>query len=146
MIAGMAMGSSLVAWHLAWSLDLCIPSSLNSQNELPGICCSRSVSGLCYPSNFSEPYVFSRNCCRSDCLLDHCANFRHDFVLKEDAMAFQRHHKSLEEHVEVLKTIDIEQQGSTTIPPEELHNAALQLSKARTLLNWAKARLEQPLS
>ena len=45
--------------------------------------------------------------------------------------------------MQVLETFDIEQQGSTTFHPEELHNAALQLSEARTLLDWIKARLEQ---
>ena len=58
-------------------------------------------------------------------------------------MALQKHHNSLAEYVQVLETFEVEQQGSTTFQPEELHNAALQLSKARTLLDWTKARLEQ---
>ena len=45
--------------------------------------------------------------------------------------------------MQVLKAFEVEQQGSTTVQPEELHNAALQLSKAHTLLDWTKARLEQ---
>jgi len=65
------MGYSLVAWHLAWSLDLYIPSSLNSQSKLPGVCYTRSFSGLCYPSGICEPYVFSENCYKSDRLFGH---------------------------------------------------------------------------
>ena len=45
--------------------------------------------------------------------------------------------------MQILETFDVDQQGSTTFQPEELHNAALQLSKARSLLYSTKARLEQ---
>ena len=58
-------------------------------------------------------------------------------------IALEKHRTSLEEYVQVLGTFDVEQQGSTTFHPEELHNAALQLSEARTVLDWIKARLEQ---
>ena len=69
-IAGMATGSILVAWHVAWSLDLYMSSSLSSESESPGICCSWIVSGLCYPSGTCEPYIFSGNSCKSECSFD----------------------------------------------------------------------------
>ena len=95
------------------------------------------LAGLVSPT-FSAGIVASMNAC-----LITGSNYRRDHVLKEDAMALQKHHNSLEEYVQVLETFEVEQQGSTTFQPEELHNAALQLSKARTLLDWTKARLEQ---
>ena len=66
-------------------------------------------------------------------------------MIKQAVRLAKRHHRSREEYVQVLETIDVEQQGSTTFLPEELRNAALQLSKARTLLDWTKARLEKML-
>ncbi len=95
------------------------------------------LAGLVSPT-FSAGIVASLTAC-----LITGSSYRRDHVLKEDAMALERHHRSLEEYVQVLETIDVEQQGSTTFHPEELRNAALQLSKARTLLDWTKARLEQ---
>ena len=55
---------------MAWSLDLYMSSSLSSESESPGICCSWIVSGLCYPSGTCKPYIFSVNSCKSDCLFD----------------------------------------------------------------------------
>ena len=123
MVVGLAMGSDLVAWHLAWSLDLCIPSSLTSQSELLGICCSWSVSGLCYPSKIREPYLFSRDNRNISACLITGSNYRRDHVLKEDAKALKTHHKSLEEYVQLLETMsfDVDQPSSTTFSPEELH-------------------------
>lgn len=95
------------------------------------------LAGLVSPT-FSAGIVASLTAC-----LITGSNYRRDHVLKEDAMALQKHHKSLEEYVQVLEAFEVEQQGSTTFQPEELHTAALQLSKARALLDWTKARLEQ---
>ena len=130
----MATGSILVAWHVAWSLDLYMSSSLSIESESPGICCSWIVSGLCSPT-FSAGILASLTACLisgSKCQRDH--------VLKEDAMALE-HHKSLEEYVQILEAIDVEQHGSITVQPEELQNAALRLIDARRLLDWTKARL-----
>ena len=52
-----------------------------------------------------------------------------------------KHHKSLEEYVQILEAIDVEQHGSISVQPEELQNAALRLIDARRLLDWTKARL-----
>lgn len=71
MVAGLAMGSDLVARHLAWSLDLPIPASLNSQSNLLGVCCNWSVSGHWYSGRSHEPYVLSSDSSRSDFLLHH---------------------------------------------------------------------------
>lgn len=71
------------------------------------------------------------------------SNYRRDHVLKEDAMALEKHHRSLQKYVQSLERIDVEQQGSTTFSPEELHDAASLLSEARTLLNLTRATLER---
>ena len=69
------------------------------------------------------------------------SNYRRDHVLKEDATPKTSHIPAT--YVQVLETFEVEQQGSITFQHEELHNAALQLSKAHTLLEWTKARFEQ---
>ena len=62
-------------------------------------------------------------------------------------MALEKHHISLEEYLQFLERFDVEQQGSRTLTPEELHDAASLRSETRTLLGLTKARLEQkPLS
>ena len=137
----MATGSILVAWHVAWSLDLCISSSLSSKSELPGICCSWIVSSLCYPSGTCEPYIFSGLLASLTACLISGSKYRCDHVLKEDAMALKQHHKSLEEYVQILEAIDVEQHGSITVQPEELQDVGLRLIDARRLLDWTKARL-----
>ena len=139
----MATGSILVAWHVAWSLDLYISSSLSSESELPGICCCllgsslvcAILAGLVSPT-FSAGSVASLTAC-----LISVSNYQRDHVLKEDAMALKQHHKSLEHYVQILEAIDVEQHGNITVQPEELQNAALRLIDARKLLDWIKARL-----
>ncbi len=37
------------------------------------------------------------------------SNYRRDHVLKEDAIALEKHNRSLEEYVQVLETFDVEQ-------------------------------------
>ena len=50
-----------------------------------------------------------------------------------DATALENHHRSLEEWVQSLERVDVEQHGSTTFTPEELHDAASSLSEAASL-------------
>ena len=57
------------------------------------------------------------------CLITGAKHMR-DYVLKEDAMALEKHHRSLEGCVQLLETFNVDQQGSTTLSPEELHQAA----------------------
>ena len=45
--------------------------------------------------------------------------------------------------MQFLERVDVAQQGSTTLSPEELHNTAGVLSATRTLLNKTKAILER---
>ena len=68
------------------------------------------LAGVVSPT-FSAGIVASLTAC-----LITGSNYRCDDVLKEDAMALERHHISLEENVQVLETIDVEQQGSMCCP------------------------------
>lgn len=45
--------------------------------------------------------------------------------------------------MQFLERFDVEQQGSRTLSPEELHDAASLRSEAGTLLDLTKARLDQ---
>jgi len=47
-------------------------------------------------------------------------------VLKEDAMALEKHCKFLEECVQTLETLNVGQQGSTAFAAAELQHAASQ--------------------
>ena len=110
------MGSILVAWHVAWSLDLYISSSLSSEVNCLGFAVLASSLVCAILAGLVSP-TFSASL--TACLISG-SNYRRDHVLKEDAMALKQHHKSLEEYVQILEAID-EQHGSITVQPEELH-------------------------
>jgi ribonuclease PH len=83
------------------------------------------LAGVVSPT-FSAGIVASLTAC-----LITGSNYRCDDVLKEDAMALERHHISLEENVQVWKLLMLSSRAAC---------AALQLSKARNPVRLDKSK------
>ncbi|KAL3147093.1 hypothetical protein ABBQ38_015052 [Trebouxia sp. C0009 RCD-2024] len=104
MIAGMATGSSLVAWHLAWYL----PASIVRVNCLGYAVLGASLVCAILATFVSPMFLAGIVASLTGCLIIG-ANYRRDHVLKDDAMALEKHHRSLEKYVQVLETFVVEQ-------------------------------------